>query len=117
MKTIDGLTKRQIKAERKALIAKQLETPKGTPQWYSEHDLMMARRYHHDAMYELDLVLDGDTPRRHRAMYLGWYCRDKIRYRKQLESIKRTRLAAVRHHDYPLWCNIGGDVPFSKGGV
>ena len=111
----DGLTKRQIKAERKAYVASQPNKNRiGTPQWHSVHNLMMASRYRDVAVRGLGLALGDAMARKLRVMHLNWYIKDKARYRRQLGSIKNSRLASKKYTNYPLWCEIGSDVPFTR---
>ena len=40
--------------------------------------------------------------------------KDMVRYKHQVGMIKAARLNAKDCLGYPLWCEIGGDVPFTR---
>ncbi|CAB5207009.1 hypothetical protein UFOVP184_12 [uncultured Caudovirales phage] len=113
----DGLTKRQIKAERKAYVAGYQCTGRDYADMYRrrrngyihEMDLRTVALYlgfaRGSAKYLVESAYDRDSRRR----WLSTLSNEKANVRKALAEIKADRLA-----DKGLWRTVGGDVPFTR---
>lgn len=114
----DGLTKRQIKAERKAYLASYQHSGRDYADMYrrrrngymQEIDFRTVRIYLVFATRSAKYLVDNMPYDRHsRRRWLGMLSSEKARVRYALAEIKEDRLAGRG-----LWRAIGGDVPYAK---
>jgi len=107
----DGLTKRQIKAERKAYVAKQYRTH---GHYAREMFFGTARMFIQFATTSANMLCDDYVSRDCRRRTLTMLNREKRQAREYLAKIKTERINYEQTGRTYLWRPIGGDAPFTK---